>query len=474
MNIFSPAFSSRPKLFGLGLGLALFTLPLATSPLHAQEKCRMGFHFKLTTPGTLGKGFPILSAVLPYSPATQAGLQAGDIITAIDGVSTQGRPSQEVSQLMVRPTGEHLFTIERLGAGGQTRLLRPYCRAEQAITERELALAFGGYSQQDATSQTLSYPFSFTTAGDFAWSSAKTFAFAPSSPGSEAIDQSIYTQVAKLLLARGLRQVTSSPDLLVEAFYSLQPHSAGAQGAGQAETSLRYVTSGEGLRVLPLLPPSSTASYDYDLQFTLQFTAPSRPNQPVWVGEAKERLSEAMTLPAYTAEALPVMLHAFPYAPKSSPARYHYDALRYLYTGIVYDTRDLSRVADVDAGSPAFQAGLRAGDRIRSINGKRFDITDPARLAEAYNTFLSETFRYRQTAELAPNFRPWEAKSYSAVRKALEKAPEESIFSYLFFFRPYIHEGEETLLLLDVERAGSSYSLSLTPELRDESALIPE
>lgn len=434
----------------------------------------MGLHYQQTLEGSWSKGFPVLTGVLPYSPAHQAGLQAGDIITAIDGVSTQGRSTREISELLVRPVAEHLLSVERLGIGNETRLLRPYCRGREAVTERELALAFAGYSQQDATSQLLSYPFSFSSAGDFSWGEVGTFGFAPSSAGSAAIDQPIYEQVARILVSKGLRQVASSPDVQIEIFYSLQPREAGRGASEEPETSLRYVPSGIGLQVLPLLPPSSMASYTYDLQFTLQFTAPTHPSQPVWVGEARERLSEAMTLPTYTEVALPVMLQAFPYSPTSSPARFRYDALRYLYTGIVYDGRDLSRIADVDRDSPAFRLGLRTGDRIRSINGKRFGITDPKALSVAYREFLSETFRFRQTAALAPNLRLWEEKSFGAVRKTLEKAPEATIFSYLFFYRPYINDSGHTLLLLDIERDGRLYSLSLTPELRDESALLPE
>lgn len=472
-NRYFPA--SPARLQRLCWGLALATLTFSTSSLQAQEQCRMGLHYQMPTATVGAKGFPVLSAIVPYSPASRAGLQAGDVITAIDGISTEGRSSREISELLVRPVAEHLLTIERLGAGSQTRLLHAYCRAAEAITERELAQAFAGYSQQDATSQALSYPFTFHTAGEVAWGRVQTFAFAPSSPGSEAIDRAIYAQVARLLEARGLRQVTTSADLLIEAFYSLQPSSDGRQDAQQPTASLRYTPGTTPLQVLPLLPPTSTAGSAYDLQFSLQISSPARPSQPVvWSCEARERLSEAMTLPAYTEVALPVMLQAFPYAPRTTPARYHYEALRYLYTGIVYDTRDLSRIADVDDGSPAFRAGLRTGDRLLSINGKRFGLTDPRQLSSAYQAFLSETFRLRQTSELAPNLRPWESKSYGAVRKALEKSPEATIFSYLFFFRPYVNDSEHTLLLVDIERAGQTYSLSITPELRDESTLIPD
>ena len=48
-----------------------------------------------------------------------------------------------------------------------------------------------------------------------------------------------------------------------------------------------------------------------------------------------------------------------------------------------------------------------------------------------------------------------------------------NVFSYLFAFRPYISEGKQTELSIDIERNGETYTLSLTPILRDESVSIP-
>ena len=465
-SLLSPSFSS------LGLALGLTALVLSSPSLQAQERCRLGIHYQMGSPMGWGKGYPVLTGVLPYSPASIAGLRAGDVITAIDGVSTSGRSSREVSELLVRPVAEHLITLERLGAGSATTLLRPYCKGAQTVTEAELAVAFAGYSQLDATTQQLSYPFTFRAQVNYPWEVVRTFAFAPSNSGNEAMDKPIYAEIAKLLEARGLKQVDTGAELIVETFYSLQPSQDSRRDATQPETSLRYEPQSRGLQVLPLLPSTSTAGSAYDLNLTLQVTPAGKPNQILWSCESKERLSEAMTLPTYAAGALPVMLQSFPYAPSSSPVSYHYQSLRYLYTGIVYDLRQMNRIADVVEGSPAFKAGLRSGDYIHSINGKPFSQTDLKRLSEAYQSFLGDTFRYRQTAELAPNLRPWEKKSYAAIRKALEKSPGESIFSYLFFFRPYVNDSEHTLLLLDIERDGKRYSLSIPPELRDETTLI--
>ena len=44
-------------------------------------------------------------------------------------------------------------------------------------------------------------------------------------------------------------------------------------------------------------------------------------------------------------------------------------------------------------------------------------------------------------------------------------------FAYLFSFRPYINDTDHAVLTLEIKRGGETYTLSLTPELRDESTI---
>lgn len=57
-----------------------------------------------------------ISAVLPDTPASQAGLLVGDIIVAVDGTSTQGLTSSEVKKLVVGAEGTKVvITVSRDG-----------------------------------------------------------------------------------------------------------------------------------------------------------------------------------------------------------------------------------------------------------------------------------------------------------------------------------------------------------------------
>ena len=167
------------------------------------------------------------------------------------------------------------------------------------------------------------------------------------------------------------------------------------------------------------------------------------------------------------------MLQSFPFATSSTPSTYTEETHRYLYTGILYDSRDLRRIVDVEEGSPAFSAGLRVGDKVLRINGKPLTPTSVAELSARYRDFLDDTYRYRTAEAVRPEQAPWQENSYSSIRKALNKEKYASVFSYLFFFRPYINDTKQTELIFDIERNGETYTLSLTPVLRDESVSIP-
>ena len=159
------------SLRSLGTALTLLLLPsLSSSPLLAQSSenvCRIGLHYKVLGEGTNSKSIPVLTAVQPFGPAAVGGFFPGDLITQIDGVPTTGLTKQQISELLARPVEEHLLTIVRIGSGTTARILRPSCKAPYALTERELATAFSGYSPMDQAKQQRTLSFSFEAGAPF-------------------------------------------------------------------------------------------------------------------------------------------------------------------------------------------------------------------------------------------------------------------------------------------------------------------
>jgi len=84
-----------------------------------QRAARDGFGGIGITLETAADGFKV-AAVTPQGPAARAGLQAGDMIVAIDGVPTSGLSQSDVIQQLRGPVGSSL-AIRVARAGGITR-----------------------------------------------------------------------------------------------------------------------------------------------------------------------------------------------------------------------------------------------------------------------------------------------------------------------------------------------------------------
>lgn len=421
-------------LLPLFISLGLFAGEPATDPV--ETLYYTGLRYRVGEAPGWGKGLPVLTSIRPYSPAALGGLQAGDILLEVDGVATSGLSSDEVDELLRSPERQHLLTLLRIGAERLIHLLHPSSKPSTALSERELAYAFGGYSPEDQESTERVLPFTFSSNATFDWSQAKTFAFAPSSSGDKSLDDALYGRIAQLLEARGLRQQSASPDLVIQSLYTLD-RSAG-------------------------------------LHFQLQVARSGAPDDILWRAESMELAPTASTMESYAREILPLVLYAFPYIPTAERPSYRKDTRRYLYTGILYDKHDLSRIADVEDASPAFVAGLRSGDRILRIGGKALTPTSLEALSEKYRDFLSDTYKHRIQLRDGSGSHAWAQGSYGSIKKALEREKYAAVFSYLFAFRPYVDDAKTTELSFEVERDGQRYTLSIQPLLRDESTLIPQ
>lgn len=80
----------------------------------------------------------LISSVLEETPASEAGLQAGDLITAVDGTSIIGMTSSEVKALVTGDEGTKvILTIERDGASFQVTATRRKIDSSVTYEKRE-------------------------------------------------------------------------------------------------------------------------------------------------------------------------------------------------------------------------------------------------------------------------------------------------------------------------------------------------
>ena len=463
------------------LGLFLCLLPMT---LWAQMEptptllYRSGLSYQISSDPSWGRGYLVVTGSEPYSPAYTAGLQVGDIIQQIDGVPTRGLSLGNVRSLLERPTRTHLLTVTSLGRGERQVALTPEAKAPGAITERELARAFALYSLEDEQARRLSYPFIYHTGAGYDLSGVHTFSFAPSSPESKELETELYAQISRILEGRGLKRDDARPDLLLECFYELRPEEGSMRDASVPRETSRYDVQSQDFVRLPILPHTSDSRGSYSVHLSLQAVRPQSPDSLLWSCQSQDMLSEAMTLKDCARYTLPMMLQGFPFVPASERPSYLIRTSRYYYTGILYDASSLDRVYDVEDHSPAFRAGLRRGDQILQINGHRLTSVTPQELSSLYRSFVSETYRYRDTKQGAfvdargvQGLSLWRKSEYNTLRKVFTKDQPVTAFAYLFSFRPYINDTDHAVLTLEIKRGGETYTLSLTPELRDESTI---
>lgn len=468
------------------VGIILFLLSPQLSSVRAQALSsrsllyRTGLSYMVQQSAGWGKGKAVITSSVPYSPAHKAGLHTGDIIEEIDGIPTAKLQLEELHSLLERPQTVHLLTITSLGRGTRKVVLRPESKPQGSVTERELARAFAYYSLRDEMERTISYPFIYEISSAYDLTQAQTFAFAPSTESNRALDEALYAQVTEQLKDFGLKYDASSPDLIIECFYELRPNST-----QERDTSIPRYTSvfNPSLRdfvTLPLLPSEANTTGQYTIQLTVQFSRPNMTGRPIWVCTSRSALSEAMTLKDYAHYMLPLMLQGFPYVSSPKHPTFQIHVSRYNYTGIVYDGSELNLIRDIEDYSPAFRAGLRCGDRILSINGRKLSPTNPSELSKLYLSFISDTNRYRDSKQSASSdvqggagVSYWDKSNYANIRKAFDQDKYATFFSYLFSFRPYINETEHRELILEIQRGTSTYTLTLHPEFRDETTIAP-
>lgn len=445
--------------------LALVLLVASLSPALAQE-CRLGLEWRISSSQSWGNARPVVLAVDPYSPAARAELRAGDIIERIDGYATSGLTSAQVEELLHSPQQHHLLTVSRHGASSRQVLLTPECQPYGSITERSLAEILRGYSPEDASLLVIDYPFSYVYNETIDLARVSTFALAKSDPTSD-IDRALDEELRTVLTEHGLRESAVKPDLVFSTYYQLDPlpTAPATEGAGQ---SWRYAPQTRSLHVLPIVD-SLHADARYRLVLGVQAHRPGATSL-VWSCEAREWLSRGMTIEDYGRYALVPMLSGFPLVSRPAHPRLEVHALRYHYTGLVFSRSDLGHLASVDDDSPAMRVGLRAGDRIRSINGVRLTDTTPAAFLQDYARTLEDLAAYRDdNLPRLSGISVWRADAYLEVAERLRAEP----LSYLFGFRSYVSPGRAEAITIEIERNGRRHTVQVKPELRTETTLTP-
>ncbi len=461
--------------------ITCFLLTIASS-LHAQsgDICQLGFTYLISQSNNWGKGKPLVQGIKPYSPAEFAGLKPFDIIESIAGIPVEQIGLNEIESLL-NPVDQQevLLTVSNIASASRQVLVQKECKKPNAITEGQLATAFAFYSLESTSERDFVCPFKTTTTADpVDFNRFKTFAFATVDPTNRALESAINDYIAKELTQKGLKQVATTPDILVQTFYFFDKN-LNFRGTNKVQVSktpvYRYNTARNQMEKLPFLSPATAdTEVEYLLQLGIRLVDQSlMPGRVLWECESNELMEESFRLDEYARIHVPLMCMQYPYVKYTRNVPYRVNKKTFNYTGISYDIDRLELIADVDRNSPAYTAGIRPRDVIERIGKQRMN-RSAEEFTAAYKRFISASMQYRdpktQFAD-ANGFSYcmyWDTFKYPMIADMMQKTEYDPVFSYLYFFAPYVNASGNNVCTFEIKRGKEKQEIVLRPTIRTE------
>lgn len=446
--------------------------------------CRLGLQYEISRSPNWGTDKPVIKSIIPYSSAETAGLKPGDIIEAIDGVPVGSILPDEIPQLL-NPIdkNEVILTIRNLANPEKQVRVRKECKKSNTITEDQLASAFNMYSLETTSERLFICPFKTTVTSDpVDFSTFRTYAFAPIDENNRVLETAINEYIGKILSAKGLTPDPEKPDIEIHTFYFFDrnPNFRGRNPlvVAEKETIYRYNITHSKMETFPFLSPLSAESEaEYLLQLGIRMIDQrDAPGRVLWECEANELLEKSYRLEDYALVHIPLMCMQFPYVKYTRNVPFYVSKKTYNYTGIQFDIDRMELVADVDRNSPAYAAGIRAGDVIERIGKHKMNHSTESFTA-AYKRFITKTMDLRDPKTMftdANGFKYcmyWDTFKYTQVADALQQNTYQGAFSYLYYFAPYVNPSGNNACVFQIKRGKEKSEITIRPTIRSESII---
>lgn len=341
------------------------------------------------------------------------------------------------------------------------------------------------YSVENTHDRLFICPFITKTTDDAVdFSQFGTFDFTETDDKSiSKIESAINNTLKSELTKKGLRQQSINPDFVINTYYKFNKNpnfKKKSRETAEQSPTFRYDITRDRVTKFPFYDSSTPENEaEYILQFGIRFIDQRHVRGRVlWECEANELMSSPYAVDEYASIHIPLMCMQFPYVKYERNAQFILTKKNYNYTGLHYSIYELNKIVDVDYGSPASKAGVKRGDIIDRINGKRMDHTADEFTA-AYRQFITNTLKYRDSgtrftnANGFPNCMFWDKFKYPQIARVFENDKYMTGFSYLYFFAPYVNpEGADAnVCILHLRRGTEKLEYIIRPQRRSEKTI---
>lgn len=477
-----------PKFYTHVLLTLLFSI-VAGNLLHAQKTTLdihpfVGLEYQMSYNYNWGADRPVVISVTPGSPAHRAGIREGDIIESVNGQNATYLPEIDFIRTLetITPQGIEL-QVSNFGYNKRSVQLFPEYPSPH-WTEEKLARAFSMYSLEDQSEIKITYPLDTGKEWKSKFYGKETFAFVYGSDQNER-DLALRKTIRNILEKKGLTYSEENPDLIIDFYYSVanNPKYDKKVADKSVQMSLRYTPYTGDVTPYPFLPlDGDPQAYKQELTLGVRLHDMTQEGKLVWSCEASEFLTDSFSLDLYGELTLPIMFMQYPFVRYAFRPIVRVAQNRYLYTGITYHEKDLTLIESVDEQSPAFQAGIRKGDRIVQIN--RMNTGSFDQMTSLYLAFVRDSYKYRnfhyplrlRNAQSVSYF--WNEYSNRSIRRMMRTPGYQSAMSYLFGFRPYVSSKKELSnagkVTFQIIRDQGLFEVEVWPELKENSYITLE
>lgn len=451
------------------------------------RNCYYGFTFETSKNPNWGNNELVITSVEPNSPAQASGIKVDDIIMEINGKATYLRDNQTIARwLFDEVDPEVRFTLRNLQESFKEYTFTRKCLALNSVSEQQLSTIFSFYSFENTNEWQFILPINLEVSPGIDYSEYRSFDFAQETGGAPAIDKQIKLSIEKALVAKGLVRDTKDPDFIVQEYYSHVPNpnfTGLNSNPSYAHGSWRYDISNQRRVLLPILDPAKQNAEvlgQYIVEFGISFYDRKHIDQhkltQIWDCSIKEYLSSNYNLDDYIRVHTQLMLMQYPYQQSKQNSKYTISANKYYYTGLHFDTENLTTIKDVDEHSPAFVAGIRPGYTIKKINNKVFNHTKES-LSEGYKRFITDTNNMRDPKTLftsADGYSEcmyWNPAYYNDIAKAFEKPGYQANFAYLYGFEKYVNNNQGYKITIEAWDGIQLRIFHISPEIRESKTV---